>query len=128
MECIHQSHRSLAVCLNQHILMKSDLAFFPKGLSGSDKRDVRMCSLWELPTRPAEALGYTLSIGACVICCNCFFQVQYLVRSFSGRENFIHHLCYAFASAFMPFLSDTTDSVAVIVSRLCGWNRLYPTS
>lgn len=24
-----------------------------------------------------------------------------------------------------PFLSDTTDSVAVVLSRVCGQNRLY---
>lgn len=54
----------------------------------------------------------------CVICCNCSFQVQCLVHSFSGRENFM------FITSVMPlhlhsvqFSSDTMDSVAVVPSR-----------
>lgn len=102
-QCVHQSHLGLAVCLNQHILMKGDLALFSKGLSGSDKRDVWMNSLWELPTWPVEALGYTLSTEAHVICCNCSFPVQQLGHPFSGRELHVHRLCDACAFAFTLF-------------------------
>ena len=88
-----------------------------------------MNSPWELPTWPVEALGYTLSTEAHVICCNCSFPVWHLGHSFSGREDFtsitsvmsvhLHSRCFFF------FKSDITDSVAVILSRLCGQNRLY---
>lgn len=109
-------------CLSESVHPRKDaLAFFPTCLSGSDKRGVRTRSLRELSTWPAEALGHTLSTEARVICCNCSFQVQCLVHSFSGRENFV------FITSVMPlrlysvqFLSDTTDSVSVVPSRLCG--------